>query len=156
MKTLAIDRKWSLPALAAIVIAAFALAFTAQPASAATVQAHVKQASIADHAGDCGTGTITGYHFIITQIGSAAPGSISVSLSDGTTVDVPLSKMSGPTAHYDLMGLAPGVTVTDAVADVPDTWTGQFVVSNVFCDTTTTTTTPTSSTTSGPSPTQTS
>ena len=92
---------------------------TAQAVS--TVQVHVKQASIADHAGDCAGGDVTGAYFIINQISAAdAPTTIDVTLADGTTQTVAEIKQSGSTAHYDIFFT--GTTVSDATAYVPVTW----------------------------------
>src|SRR5688572_10359209 len=101
MRTVTLS-KWSIPALVAILAALFALALTVQPAQAvATTTVQIKQGSLA--LGDnCVAGSTTGAHIVITQIGSAAPATISVSLSDGSTVIVPRSRVTGGTAHYDV------------------------------------------------------
>ena len=100
MRTLTISR-WSLPAAGAAMVAAAAIAISMGPAQAAdTMLVHVKQASIADHAGDCPDG-VTGAHFVINQIASG-PASIDVELADGSSQTVPKSKQSGTVAHYDV------------------------------------------------------
>ena len=96
--------------------------------AAATTVAHVKQASLEQ---GCGDQSVTGAHFVINQI-TSPPSSITVSLSDGSTVVVPLSKEVQKVAHYTVT-FAAGLTVTDATAAVPTDWTGQFVLSNYIC-----------------------
>jgi hypothetical protein len=138
--------KWSVTAAGAALAATAALAFSMPTATAAdTMTVHVKQASLADHAADCGDGGIVSAHFILNQIGSARPDSITVDFSDNTSSEVSLLKLSGPTAHY--LANTGGALVTDATAVVPSTWTGQFVLSHYVCGTTTTTTTTSSSST---------
>jgi hypothetical protein len=129
-------------------VAVAALAITMQPAQAAdTMLVHVKQASITDHAGDCPDG-VTGAHFVINQIASG-PASIDVELADGSSQTVAKSKQSGPVAHYD--AFFTGTLVKDATAYVPNTWTGQFVLSNYFCGPSTSTTSSSSSSSSSSS-----
>ena len=140
MKTLHVS-KWSLPVVFAALVAAVALVMGMQPAHAqGTMTVHVKQASISDHAGDCPGGVI-GAHFVINQIADA-PDSIEVSFADGSSQTVVLAKQSGPVGHYNAMSDA---LVVDATAEVPDTWQGQFVLSNYFCGSTTTTSSSSSS-----------
>ena len=144
MRTLTISR-WSLPAAGAAMVAAAAIAISMGPAQAAdTMLVHVKQASIADHAGDCPDG-VTGAHFVINQIASG-PASIDVELADGSSQTVPKSKQSGTVAHYDVWFT--GTLVKDATAYVPNSWTGQFVLSNYYCGPSTSTTSSSSSSSS--------
>lgn len=153
MKTLTVSR-WSVPAIAAILVALVAFAINMQPAQADghLMSVSVKQASLADHAGDCVDGA-TGAHFIINQLAAGtAPASIEVTLSDGSTHTVPLSKHTGGAAHYDI-AFASGLLVTDATANVPTGWTGQFVLSNYKCGPTTSTTSSSSSSSSSGTPT---
>jgi hypothetical protein len=132
-------------------VAAAAIAISMQPAEAAdTMLVHVKQASIADHAGDC-PGGVTGAHFVINQIASG-PATIEVDLADGSSQTVAKSKQSGPVAHYDVWFT--GTLVKDATAYVPNTWTGQFVLSNYYCGPSTSTTSRSSSSSSSSSSTQ--
>jgi hypothetical protein len=93
------------------------------------MEVHVKQASLTDNG--CGGQVISGGHFIINQI-TSPPASISVSLSDGSTVTVPLSKQTQKVGHYTLT-FAPGLTIVDATAIVPNDWSGQFNLSNYLC-----------------------
>jgi len=149
MKTVTINR-WSLPAAGAAMIAVAAIAISMQPAQAAdTMLVHVKQASIADHAGDC-PGGVTGAHFVINQL-NPAPASIEVELADGSSQTVAKSKQSGPVGHYDVWFT--GTLVKDATAYVPNTWTGQFVLSNYYCGPSTSTTSSSSSSSSSTQPT---
>jgi hypothetical protein len=129
-------------------VAAAAIAISMGPAQAAgTMVVHVKQASIADHAADC-PGGVTGAHFVINQIASG-PASIDVELADGSSQTVAKSKQSGPVAHYDAWFT--GTLVKDATASVPNTWTGQFVLSNYYCGPSTSTTSRSSSSSSSSS-----
>jgi hypothetical protein len=105
--------------------------FAAGPSSSASVatqQIHVKHSSLLQ---GCGDQSIVGAEFVINHI-KTPPGSISVAVSDGSSVTVNLTKSAGKTAHYTGF-LPPGVTVTDATADVPLGWAGQFVLSNYVC-----------------------
>ena len=115
-----------------------------QAHAAAGTLVHVKQGSLTQ---GCGDQSITGAHFVINQI-TAPPSSISVSLSDGSTVTVPLSKQLQKVAQYTVMYTA-GLTVTDATAVVPTGWTGQFVLSNYICGTGGSSTPPSSSSAPG-------
>ena len=86
----------------------------------------------------CGAGqSFTGAQFILNQIGSARPDSISVKLSNNGTYTVLLTKLSGPTAHYVItyadFGIPPGTTVVDATAVVPANFHGRFVLSDYTC-----------------------
>jgi hypothetical protein len=68
-------------------VAAAAIAMSMGPAQAAdTMLVHVKQASLADHAGDC-PGGVTGAHLVINQIASG-PATIEVDLADGSSQTV--------------------------------------------------------------------
>jgi hypothetical protein len=128
-------------------IAAAAIAISMQPAQAAdTMVVHVKQASIADHAADCPDGVI-GAHFIINQI-SSGPATINVELADGSSMNVAKSKQTLSVAHYD--AFFTGTLVKDATAVVPNTWTGQFVLSNYICGPSTSTSSSSSSSSSYP------
>ena len=128
-------------------VAVAALAISMQPAQAAdTMLVHVKQASIADHAGDC-PGGVTGAHFVINQIASG-PASIDVALADGTSQTVPKAMQSGPVAHYN--AFFTGTLVKDATAVVPNTWTGQFNLSNYICGPTTSSSSSSSSSSTQP------
>ena len=149
MRTLTINR-WALPAAGAAMVAAAAIAISMGPAQAAdTMLVHVKQSSIADHAGDCPDGII-GAHFVINQIASG-PATIEVQLNDGSSQTVDKWKQSGPVAHYN--AYFTGTTVKDATAYVPNTWTGQFNLSNYICGPSTSTTSSSSSSSSSSQPT---
>ena len=105
---------------------------------AATVTVHVKPASLDQQ--DSFT-DISSWHFLINQILEAdAPTSIHVTWTNGYSADVPLLKWVGPdnpdktgTAHYvvDADLNTYGFLVKDATAEVPEGWTGQFVLSDV-------------------------
>ena len=137
-------------AVAAVALA-FAVSFAAAPAAAGappglaaaaeegSKQVSIKQASLDDHSQDCPEGA-TSAHIVLNQI-AAGPETIEVTLSDGSTVIVPLSKFVGAVAHYDVP-LSGGQSVTGATATVPANWTGQFVLSHYVCGPTTTTTVP--------------
>lgn len=88
------------------------------------------------------TSTLTGYscdpsqwHFVITQIGSAAPSSISVTWANGDRASVALSVVTGGTAQYSTTQDL-STPVTDATAVVPPSWGGQFNISSGPCGTT--------------------
>jgi hypothetical protein len=119
-------------ALAVVIAAAARSGGDQAHASGPTTVVHVKQATLNQ---GCGDQSIVGAHFVINQIsGSDAPGSISVTLSDGTTVTVDRSKQNRSTDQYTTIFTA-GLRVTDATAVVPTAWTGQFVLSNYVCGT---------------------
>jgi len=112
-------------------------------ASGPTTLVHVKQASLAQ---SCGDQAIVGAHFVINQIAPAdQPSSIQVTLQGGSTVTVGISKSLRSVAQYTVAFASP-TTVTDATAVVPQTWTGQFVLSNYICGPGGSTTPPPSST----------
>ena len=139
-------RRTILIVLAAVIglaayIAASASSGTPAAHASGTVEVHVKQASLTDQG--CDGQAISGGHFVINQI-TSPPASISVSLSDGTTLVVPLSKQTLKVAHYTVT-FTPGLTILDATAFVPTGWTGQFVLSNYLCGGSTPTPTPTPS-----------
>jgi hypothetical protein len=98
--------------------------------AATTMLVHVKQGSLDQ---SCGDQSIIGAHFVINQI-SEPPDTINVVLSDNSSVVVPLSKQTRSVGQYTTMFSA-GLTVTDATASVPTSWTGQFVLSNYICGT---------------------
>ena len=97
--------------------------------AAGTVEVHVKQASLTDQG--CGDQAISGGHFVINQI-TSPPSSITVELSDGSSVTVPLTHQTRKVAQYTLT-FTPGLSIVDATAYVPDGWHGQFVLSNYLC-----------------------
>ena len=121
-------------ALAAWVAATSGGKSPAAHASGPTTTAHVKQASLTDQG--CDGQAITGGHFVINQIAKAdQPGTIDVTLDNGinvTTVTVPQSKSEKYVAQYTV-NFAPGTTIVDATAVVPQGWHGQFVLSNYLC-----------------------
>jgi hypothetical protein len=110
------------------------LAFGISTASAATVSA--KQASLNEHQDACldAGGTLTSWHFIINQIRSGpAPGSISVTWSNGDVQNVPLTSTSGPVAHYNVTSTETHTLIQSATANIYDGWSGQFNLSSVEC-----------------------
>jgi hypothetical protein len=113
------------------------VALAASSAFADTTQ-HVKQSTLDDHQGECvgRPGTVTLWHFVITQLGDTTPASIHViwdnGLPGGAEADVPLLKRTGGTAHYETT-LNVGMLVTDATAELPDGWSGEFNLSHVGC-----------------------
>lgn len=125
----------------AVLLGLLLMVQTAPAASAATVTQHVKQATVASYDGCKGT---DGVYFVITDLATGAPSSITVTLSDGSTsstATVLLLKNPGNSAHYSYAFPSAGLFVTDATADLPDTWSGQFNISHCLGDTSTTTTT---------------
>jgi hypothetical protein len=91
-----------------------------------------------------------GARFEITGVEQEhAPASISVALSDHTTVTAALVKQHGTVAYYRLTFTA-GVNVTDATAVVPGSWTGQFRLIAYLFESGTTGGGPTSSPTAAP------
>jgi hypothetical protein len=116
-------------AVAGVMAILFAVAAgPSSSASVATKEIHVKQSSLDQ---GCGDQSVIGAHFVINHI-KAPPGSISVDVSDASSVTVNLTKATAKTAHYAGF-LPPGVTVTDATAEVPLGWSGQFVLSEYVC-----------------------
>jgi hypothetical protein len=102
------------------------------PEAPATKVVEAKASSIADSFAKCGDGSVvTGGQFNINQYTVATP-SISVKLTDGSTVNVPLSKQTNGVLQYDVQ-LAPGVLIESATAEVPSDWSGQFVLSHYDC-----------------------
>jgi len=90
---------------------------------------HVKQASLSDH--ECDD---TEWHFVINQIPSGCehPASIHVYWDNGQDAIVPLSSSSGPVAHYTT-NLYLSSYITDATAEICNSWSGQFVLSHGPC-----------------------
>lgn len=74
----------------------------------------------------------TEWHFVINQTTDAqAPGSITVSWSNGTTTTVFLDKVTGGVAHYTTTDhLGDGVVVTGAQTSIDGLWDGQFNLSH--------------------------
>jgi hypothetical protein len=72
------------------------------------------------------------WHFIINQIDGAAPTSIHVEWSDGTSEDIALTAFNNKTAHYATTNLHTG-SVTVATTTIYDGWDGNFVLSHVPC-----------------------
>jgi hypothetical protein len=118
-----------------------------QTPAAGTTEVHVKQASLTDQG--CNGQPISGGHFVINQV-TSPPASISVSLSDGSVLVVPLTKQTQKVAQYTVT-FAPGLSILDATAFVPSGWTGQFVLSNYLCGGSTPTPRPSSSMPAPPS-----
>jgi hypothetical protein len=78
--------------------------------------------------------TLTGAHFVITQIAPNEPGEITVTISgNGTTVNEDKNSPTGKTAHYTATGLKATDTVDGATAVVPYDWSGQFNLSHLIC-----------------------
>jgi hypothetical protein len=86
----------------------------------------------------------TEWHFVITQINSAAnaPATITVTWANGATEQVPLSKFTGGVAHYVTTSNLDS-TVVSATADIYSGWAGQFNLSHGPCGAPTPTPSPT-------------
>ena len=67
---------------------------------------------------------VVGARFEVTGVDNA-PASISVQLSNGTTLNVALSEQVGTVAYYSTK-IQAGLTVTNATAVVASNWSGQF------------------------------
>ena len=67
--------------------------------------------------------------------GTDAPATITVFLSGGGTIQVGQCKVNNHTVHYclDPGDLPPGETPVDATAEVPNSWSGRFVLSHHPC-----------------------
>ncbi|MHB1261798.1 MAG: hypothetical protein ACYC2H_08795 [Thermoplasmatota archaeon] len=75
------------------------------------------------------------WFFVLNQFGGqAAPASIHVIWTDGSQEDVPLLKDTPATLAQYATSLHPGFTIHSATANVPDSWKGQFNLSEGFCD----------------------
>jgi hypothetical protein len=76
----------------------------------------------------------TEWHFVITQINSAAnaPASITVEWANGNTEVVPLTKFTGGVAHYVTTSNLDS-TVVSATAQIYTAWSGQFNLSHGPC-----------------------
>ena len=75
------------------------------------------------------------WHFVITKVGkdgSAAPASIAVRWQSGENLDVRLDRVTGQTAHY-LTTEHLDQPVTEATANMPEGWSGQFNLSHGPC-----------------------
>jgi hypothetical protein len=74
------------------------------------------------------------WHFVITSVTDeqAAPGSITVSWTDGSTATVALEKVTGGTAHYRTTAHLTS-TVSAATAEIYAGWTGEFNLSHGPC-----------------------
>ena len=131
---------------------------TSAPGGSKTINAHGSfNVPVPDQ--NCGDGFVTGAYFVINQINlpGVAPVSITVSFSNGSTLDYPF--MATPSIHaakYE--GAIPaGAEITGATASIYSGWSGQFVLSHYTCvpappvpTTTTTTVAPTTTTTVAP------
>lgn len=109
------------------------------PQPPTTVEVEVKADSLKDNLQKgCPAGQeIIGAHFVITQSvddegANVSPTEISVQLSNLTTVTAPRIATTGGVAHYGL-SLAAGITVANATALLPSTWTGEFNLSHYNC-----------------------
>ena len=136
---------------------------TSAPGGSKTINAHGSfNVPVPDQ--NCGDGFVTGAYFVINQINlpGVAPVSITVSFSNGSTLDYPF--MATPSIHaakYE--GAIPaGAEITGATASIYSGWSGQFVLSHYTCvpappvpTTTTTTVAPTTTTTVAPTTTTT-
>ncbi|MBC7764438.1 hypothetical protein H7Y29_01860 [Microbacteriaceae bacterium] len=85
--------------------------------------------ALTDHT--CNT---TEWHFVITQVDTAAnaPATISVTFGNGSTATVQLNEVTGGTAHY-LTTQNLNSTVNSATATIYAGWTGQFNLSHGPC-----------------------
>ncbi len=98
-----------------------------------TKEIHVKQSTLEDP--ECEEESPNEWHFIINQIDTeeSPPSSIFVEWDNGQNATVPLSKLSGQTAHYSTT-LHQDANVTDATAEIYDDWDGQFNLSHGPCE----------------------
>jgi hypothetical protein len=134
MKSIMIGRR-SRAAIAAGLLAVGGLSVAVASSAAALTTANLKVASLNDHAGDCVNGATSGL-IVLNQISAAdAPATITVTFSDGSSAVVPLSGVNGGAAKYNV-AVPSGALITGATADVPDSWSGQFVLSHYTCATT--------------------
>jgi len=101
---------------------------------------YVKQSTL-EMQEECTTG-IKLWHFVINQIANTEtdPAFITVHWANGFEADVPLTKVSGPVAHYEATAeasqfpQAAGSVVTDAWTDIYAAWDGEFNLSHIECD----------------------
>lgn len=100
----------------AVLLGLFLMVQTAPAANAdgSTKTVPLKQSTVNDN--DNGCQGDTGVYFVITDLSSGAPDSISVKLSDGTTVTAEMEKNPGKSAHYSYTFLSAGLSVVDAWA----------------------------------------
>ncbi len=102
----------------------------------------------------------TEWHFVINQVDSEAdaPATIHVIWANGASEDVPMWKFTGGVAHYVTTSNLDSV-VTQATAEIYDTWSGEFNLSHGPCGQpptpTNTVIPPTPTTPPGPTPTNT-
>ncbi len=89
----------------------------------------------------CESGTTGEWHFVITQLSSAAkpPASIQLTFDNGDVVNVPLDVVTGKTAHYRHTAHLEDDLVS-ATAMINASWSGSFNVSHTPCVKTDTTT----------------
>ena len=77
------------------------------------------------------------YLFILNGLANSsdAPASIQVVLSGGGSITVALSKLNNKNAHYSLAAgdVPAGQVPVNAFAVVPDSYSGNFVISHVPC-----------------------
>jgi hypothetical protein len=115
-----------LVSLALVVVVA---ATSGGPAAAQGSTKEISAKALFDH--ECND---TEWHFVITQIDTAAdaPASIHVTWANGQSEDVPLQKFTGGTAHYVTTSNLDS-TVTSATAVIYAGWSGQFNLSHGPC-----------------------
>ena len=121
-----------------------AVAGGASPTRWTRRRSHAK--ALTDHECDA-----TEWHFVITQIDSAAnaPATITVTWANGASEVVPLYKFTGGVAHYVTTSNLDS-TVVSATADIYSGWSGQFNLSHGPCGPTTPPTTPPTSPSGSP------
>ncbi|MGB9910995.1 MAG: hypothetical protein ACPLKP_00070, partial [Microgenomates group bacterium] len=73
------------------------------------------------------------YHFVITQVGDNPPPFITVTFENGRVVGVPLQKVTGGTAHYEVCLNGAFVRVVSACTTISEDWTGEFNLSSGPC-----------------------
>jgi hypothetical protein len=115
-----------LVSLALVIVTA---AMSGGPAGAQGGTQQISARALTDH--ECND---TEWHFVITQIDTAAdaPASIHVTWANGQSEDVPLLKFSGGVAHYVTTSNLDS-TVTSATAEIYAAWSGQFNLSHGPC-----------------------
>ncbi len=77
---------------------------------------------------------IASWHFVINQIDQAdQPATIHVIWSNGYSTDVPMTQSENKMAHYTIAADSNtwGALVTDATAEVPGDWKGNFNLSDI-------------------------
>ena len=107
------------------------LGFVSAPVQATSGTKTIEAKALTSHGCDSSE-----WHFVITQVESAAsaPGSITVNWANGGSQAVPLDKVTGGTAHYATTSNLDS-TVTSATTSIYQDWSGQFNLSHGPCGT---------------------